>query len=268
VRKISEKSLSNVALSYLRKHSASRQGLTQVLERRVKAKLRGKDDAAELQGAKVLIEAVVERMVKTGYLDDARMAESKSASLQRQGKSSRVIQRKLQEKGIAPALAAKLAQTSPEQEFESACTLVKKKRLGVDPERKQKDFAVLMRAGFSSDLARRALLTAEVPEAPVEEEVEEAPVVPLWARGAAPGEVAAGGGQVLQFPGRAAQVPVPMRAAFAKPGSEVFSDDERARALAKKKRLGVDPARRQKDLAVLMRAGFRFDLAKRVLAGE
>jgi regulatory protein len=262
VRKISEKSLSNVALSYLKKHSASQKGLTQVLERRVKMKLRGKDDAAELAEAMTLVGKVVARMAGTGYVDDARMAESKSASLQRQGKSSRVIQRKLQEKGISKELAAKLAQTTPEQEFESACTLVKKKKLGLDPERKQKDFAVLMRAGFSSDLARKALATAE-PLVVVEEEVvDAAPVVPLLGRSTGRGEVS-GGGQVLAFPGRSV---LPTRAAFAKPGSEVLSDAERARALVAKKRLGVDPARKQKDLAVLMRAGFRYDVAKAAMA--
>jgi regulatory protein len=266
VRKVSEKSLSNVALFYLRKHSASRKGLTQFLERKVKLKLRGKDDAAELQGAKALIETVVARMMQSGYVDDARMAESKSASLQRQGKSSRVIQLKLREKGIEPALAAKSAITTPEQEFESACTLVKRKRLGVDPERKQKDFAVLMRAGFNSDLARRALLTAEVKVELAEEEeffdeMGETNVIPFSSRSGVSGG-AEGGGQVLAFPARAV---APARAAFAKPGSAPVSELEQAQLLVRKKRLGVDPARRQKDLAVLMRAGFRYDLAKQAL---
>ena len=159
MKKPSEKSLANVALHYLRKHSASRKGLVQLLERKVK--LQGDVPLSE---ARVLIDQVVARMEQDGYLDDARMAESKTASLHRQGKSSRVIEMKLREKGIDPALAKKSALTSPEVEFEAACRLVKKKRLGVDPERKQKDFAVLMRAGFKSDMARRALQAAIEPE--------------------------------------------------------------------------------------------------------
>ena len=66
------------------------------------------------------------------------------------------IQR-LREKGIEPELAAKSAAMTAEQELEAAQTLVRKKRLGVDPERRQKDFAVLMRAGFRIDVAKRAL---------------------------------------------------------------------------------------------------------------
>ncbi len=167
MKKPSEKSLANVALHYLRKHSASRKGLVQLLERKVK--LQGDVPLSEARG---LIDQVVARMEQDGYLDDARMAESKTASLHRQGKSSRVIEMKLREKGIDPALAKKAALTSPEVEFEAACRLVKKKRLGVDPERKQKDFAVLMRAGFKSDMARRALQAAIEPE-PEPDEVAE-----------------------------------------------------------------------------------------------
>ena len=86
MKKPSETSLANVALHYLRKHSASRKGLVQLLERKVK--LQGDVPLSEARG---LIDQVVARMEQDGYLDDARMAESKTASLHRQGKSSRVI---------------------------------------------------------------------------------------------------------------------------------------------------------------------------------
>lgn len=155
MRKLSEQSLGNAALHYLRRYSASRKGLARVLER--KAKRHVKEKGGELEAVRPMIAAVVERMVRAGYVDDARLAESKSASLHRQGKSSRVIKLKLREKGIEPELAAKAAQTTPEQELEAAQTLVRKKRLGRDPERRQKDLAVLMRAGFNYDVAKRAL---------------------------------------------------------------------------------------------------------------
>ncbi len=258
MKKLSEESLSNMALFYLRKHSASRKGLVQLLERKVKLGLRekGGDPAA----ARVMVEAVVARMAQAGYLDDARFAESKTASLHRQGKSSRVIQLKLREKGVEPALAAKCALSTPEQEFEAACTLVKRKRLGRDPERKQKDFAVLMRAGFKYDLAKRALAASADEE--LVEAVEAGRVVQLMPRAGqpmpSPGEEAT----VLAFPGRSF-VPEVMQQK-----SAPVRGLEDARALVKKKRLGVDPARRQKDVAVLMRAGFRYDVAKQALLGD
>lgn len=244
MKKLSEQSLTNIALFYLRKYSATRKGLVQVLERKVRRIIREK--GGELEHAKVLIDAVVARMVRDGYVDDARMAESKTASLHRQGKSSRVIELKLREKGIEPALAKKSAITTPEREFEAACTLVKRKRLGVDPERRQKDLAVLMRAGFGHELAKRALQS--LPLAPVVSLSPEAPEGERVGVRGLPEEEC----KVLQFPPRAEKPvePDPLEAAC---------------ALVKKKRLGVDPDRRQKDLAVLMRAGFRFDVAKRAL---
>lgn len=231
---LSEQSLSNVALFYLRRHSASRKGLTRLLENKVKRHLR--EHGGEADAAKGLIAAVVERMLKTGYVDDARMAEAKTASLQRQGKSSRAIELKLREKGVDPELAKQSALSTPERELEAAGLLVKKKRLGVDPERKQKDLGVLLRAGFGFDVAKRALAAVPVAdEAPAfdEPEAEEQ-----------------GGGKVLQFP-------VQKSSAL---------ELEAALALVRKKNLGVDPARRQRDFAVLVRAGFTFDVAKRALA--
>lgn len=227
---LSEKSLSNAALLYLRRHSATRKGLARVLENKVKRHLR--EHGGELDAARQLIAEVVARMEKTGYVDDARMAESKTASLHRQGKSSRAIELKLREKGIEPGLAKSSALSTPERELEAAGMLVKKKRLGADPERKKKDLGVLLRAGFSFDVAKRALAAAPEPELEWEPEL--------------PGEEQ--GGKVLQFP--------------------VRGDLElvEAQALVRKKNLGVDPARRQRDFAVLVRAGFTFDVAKRALA--
>ena len=251
MRKPSEKSLSNVALFYLRRHSGSRKGLVQLLERKVKA--RGDVGPAE---AKVLIEQVVERMVTDGYIDDARMAESKTASLHRQGKSSRAIEMKLRAKGIEPALAKKSALTSPEDELEAACLLVKKKRLGVDPERKQKDFAVLMRAGFGSDEASQAL------QASAEEASRQAPSCEVIRFPREEKGSEASGGEAC----RVIQLPLPAHRREPEPTRESPALDlEAAARLVERKRLGVDPSRKQRDLGVLVRAGFSYDVAKRAL---
>lgn len=249
MRRLSEQSLSNVALFYLRRYSGSRQGLVRMLERKVKRQ------AEVAPGeAKVIIEQVVARMVAAGYVDDARMAESKTASLHRQGKSSRAIELKLREKGIEPALAKKSALTTPEREFEAACLLVKKKRLGVDPERKQKDLAVLLRAGFSSEVARRAFQAAA---AEADREAA-ARVIQLPLEGKGSGAWAAEECRVIQLP-----LPAPRREP--EPAKKPARDLEAAARLVEKKRLGVDPERKQRDLAVLVRAGFTYDVARRAL---
>lgn len=159
MKNLEEKSLMNVALHYLRGSSASRKGLVQLLERKAQRHVR--ESGGDLEGVRAIIDQVVARMDQDGYINDARMAESKTASLHRQGKSSRAIQMKLREKGIEPALAAQSAISTPERELEAAQMLVNRKRLGADPERTQKDFAVLMRAGFSFEVAKRALSPRE-----------------------------------------------------------------------------------------------------------
>jgi regulatory protein len=155
VRRVSEQSLGNAALHYLRRYSATRRGLAQVLARKVKRHERLQGVKAE--GAAALIEQVVERMVRAGYVDDRHLAESKRAALQRQGKSTRVIRLKLRAKGVPAEVIAATTQISAQEELEAAAVLARKKRLGVDPARRQRDLATLVRGGFSYDVARRAL---------------------------------------------------------------------------------------------------------------
>lgn len=294
--KLSEESLSNAALFYLRRASASRRGLTQLLERKVKRHLR--EGGGEAGPARLMVEQVVARMVQAGYVDDAKVAAAKTASLQRQGRSSRAIELKLRSAGIEPELAKASARSTPEHELEAARALAAKKRLGADPGRKQKDFAVLLRAGFSSDVARSALrLNAAAREATAGERTprgargseETTSARPLSmrpgpaTRGTRPPAADQPGAQVLQLPfgGRSREavthdgaevirLPLaePPQARFAVQSSRRSEErsPEAAAALVKKKRLGVDPARRQRDLAVLVRAGFSFDVARRALA--
>lgn len=155
MRRLSEQSLTNVALHYLQRYSASRKGLRQMLERRVKRHV--KEKGGDIESTVPMIAAVVERMVNDGYIDDARMAEAKAGSLHRAGKGVRVVRLKLRQKGIEADVIAQVTPTDHEKEFEAAQTLVRKKKLGRDPERRQKDLGVLMRGGFTYDVAKRAL---------------------------------------------------------------------------------------------------------------
>jgi len=151
MRRVSEESLSNVALHYLQRYSSSRKRLTEVLKRRVKNHIRLK--GGEPVDATAMNEKVDERMVKSGYVDDARLAKSKTESLHRAGKSARVIKLKLRLHGLDTSNVP----SDAENELEAAMTLGKKKKLGRDPERKQKDLAVLMRGGFNYGIAKTVL---------------------------------------------------------------------------------------------------------------
>ncbi len=160
MRRLTETSLSNAALYYLGRYAASRKGLTEVLRRKVKRhQLKTKETPPT--DIEATIAKVVNKMVHSGYVDDVKLAEAKVNSLQRKGKSTRVIRLTLKAKGIPTEVIAQSTKIDATQELESALTLVRKKKLGTKIERRQKDFAVLMRAGFSIDVVKQALAQAK-----------------------------------------------------------------------------------------------------------
>lgn len=159
MRRISEQSLMNAAVFYLRRYAASRRQLQVVLARKVKRVIRAQ--GGDLAAALPLIDAVLERVTRAGYLDDARLAETKSASLQRQGKSQRMIRLKLRQKGLAAEVVARASAGA--DDASAALTLARRRKLGVygpaatRAARQQKDLGVLLRAGFTFAHARQAL---------------------------------------------------------------------------------------------------------------
>ena len=158
MRSISERSLVNAALFYLRRYSASRRRLAEVLERKARRVL--KEKGGEIAEARALIAQVVARMETAGYVDDARLAEAKRISLLRRGRGGRAIRAALQKQGLAPEVVAGAARVTPEEELDAARALVLRRKLGRAAERRQKDLAVLLRAGFGYDVAKRALAAA------------------------------------------------------------------------------------------------------------
>ena len=100
------------------------------------------------------------------YVDDARFAEIKIRGYLAAGKSPRYILGKLKEKGVDDQLAGRLLDAQEYDPFASAMRLARWKKIGpfspsgeVRKERRSKDLAVLVRAGFDYDIAVRVLET-------------------------------------------------------------------------------------------------------------
>ncbi|MEM9633620.1 MAG: RecX family transcriptional regulator [Pseudomonadota bacterium] len=118
-----------------------------------------------------LIDAVVEKCVVTGLVNDQAYAETKTASLRRRGGSKRKIEAQLIAKGINRQTIEGVVQDDPEAELEAAFRFARRRRLGPyrsrigakrDPQlQRDKDLAAMCRAGFSFDLARQ-VIDAEV----------------------------------------------------------------------------------------------------------
>jgi regulatory protein len=163
--------LENAALHYLQRFASSSANLRRVLMGKVERSARAHGTDRE-EGA-AMVEALVERYLRSGLLDDKAYAEAKAASLHRRGTSTRGIRGKLSMKGlesdqIDAALETVDEETPGDTELAAAIALARRRRLGPfrisgRAEHRDKDLAALGRAGFGYQTARR-VVDAEDPD--------------------------------------------------------------------------------------------------------
>ena len=167
-RPITSDWLFRAAAHYLERYAASTAHLKRVLERKLtrRAMLRG-EDPADFAG---LVDETVARFVELKLLDDQAFAEAKLASLRRRGASRRHSALKLSEKGVDRETVTRVLEADETDEGEAAKALAKRRRLGPHrtrerAERRDKDVAALMRAGFSYSVASAAIDADPEPDA-------------------------------------------------------------------------------------------------------
>jgi regulatory protein len=171
-KKITERSLKNVALYYLQRYASSSANLKSVLMRRVYRS--SAHHGSSMDEGEALVDGVVIRLQELGLLNDAAFAEAQAISLHRRGNSQRAIKMKLFQKGlggddIGTAIHA-LEEEFEDAEFIAAAALVRRRRLGpyrddeVRKELYEKDLTALARAGFSYDIAKQVVETETIEE--------------------------------------------------------------------------------------------------------
>jgi len=149
--------LEKVALAYLNRVDCTKAKLRAYLTRRAG------DEAS------AWIDELLARYQASGLVSDARFAENAVRRMSRRGRSERAISFRLGRDGVAPSVVSEVlearARETPEPELEAARALVRRRRLGLlrpEEERagyRRRDLAVLARAGFDFETARRALGT-------------------------------------------------------------------------------------------------------------
>ena len=145
--------LNRLALHYVGRYATTGAKLKSYLRRKVQERGWADGDAADF-------EAIVARCVALGYVDDRVFAETRAASLGRRGYGGRRIGAALHVAGIDRDLAATVM---PDEEaaLVAAETYARRKRIGrfgdivTDPKLRQRQFAAMLRAGHSFDLAKR-----------------------------------------------------------------------------------------------------------------
>jgi regulatory protein len=171
-RPLDAQRLNELALAYLARFSTSAAKLDGYLRRKLRERgWEGDGDAP--------IAAIVKRCVAAGYVDDAVFARAKAGSLRRRGYGDRRVDQSLNAAGIAADLREEV-RGSPSEARQAALALARKRRLGpfgpppADRAAREKQIAVLLRAGHRLDIARRVLEAGTVAglEAWAEEEEE------------------------------------------------------------------------------------------------
>jgi regulatory protein len=176
-RKATATYLENAALYYLQRFSSSAANLRRVMIRKVEKSAHCHGTEPD-EGA-ALVDAMIERYLSSGLLDDAVYASGRTRALHRRGASARSIRATLRGKGVAGSIIddalAGLAQDGGDPELVAAARLARRRRLGPyrtgdeREKRREKDLAALARAGFSYGTARRVIESLSVEE--LEDEV-------------------------------------------------------------------------------------------------
>ncbi|MBP0616517.1 regulatory protein RecX [Jiella mangrovi] len=145
---------------YLERYATSSQNLRKVLRRKVLRRALALGEAPEAH--EPLVETTVARFVELGLVDDQAYAEARVASLRRRGTSRAMTAAKLIEKGLPREIVdATLAADETEEEA-AAMAYARRRRFGPyrSPgrgDRRDKEIAAMIRAGFSMRLAIAAV---------------------------------------------------------------------------------------------------------------
>lgn len=161
--------LRQLAEDYVNRFGGPSSNLRRVLKRNIDKAARAHQEEREAtQQWLVEVEAIIAEFARAGAIDDARYAQHAAYNLAQRGVAPRAVAYRLQQKGIQQEdVRAALADlgTPQEVEWRAALQLAKRRRLGpfrLNPEplpvaeqraRRQKDAAVLARAGFSPSVA-------------------------------------------------------------------------------------------------------------------
>lgn len=162
-RKMTQQRLKNIALYYLKRFETSEANLRNVLKKRIDG-YAYYDKNFDRHEAYIWLDNLLANFVELKYVDDERFAEMKIRSYLAAGKSPRYILGKLKEKGIDEHLVDNLLSEQEFDPLESALKLARKKKIGpycqsidIRKERRSKDLAILVRAGFDYDIAIKVL---------------------------------------------------------------------------------------------------------------
>lgn len=158
--------LERFALAYVGRYATTRAKLIAYLRR----KLAERGWAGE--GAPPC-EAIADRFVAAGYIDDRGYAEARAAAFVRRGYGKRRLADRLRADGIEADDAQAANAIADEGAWDAAIAFARRRRIGpfaaepADRDAARRAFAAMARAGHGSDMARRliAMAPGDIPDA-------------------------------------------------------------------------------------------------------
>ena len=169
--RITQTYIENVALHYLERFASSSANLRRVLLRRIHRSIAHWGGEADQPLAD--LEQVMQKLTRLGYLDDARYAVSKAGWLRAKGGSTLKVRAGLAAKGVDKELIdqalSQLSEQDGNDDLSAAWILARRRRLGPyrqdkRQEHRDRDLAVLGRAGFSWGVAKEVVDSEDVKE--------------------------------------------------------------------------------------------------------
>lgn len=164
-RPITRDYLFRAAVHYLERYASSSGNLRRVLERKIvrRARERNENPADFVP----LIAETIAHLTELKLLDDDAFAQAKVASLRRRGTSRGQVLAKLGQKGVERETAAAAMAADETEEVDAALAYARRRRIGPfrsagREEKRDRDVAAMMRAGFSYSLAA-TVIDGELP---------------------------------------------------------------------------------------------------------
>lgn len=151
---LDDAALREMALRQVARVATSRGKLLSYLKRKIKERGWGGEQPADP-------EALADRFVALGYIDDAGFAVMKSGALARRGYGARRIDEELRAAGIGEEDREKADVQIASEAWTAADRFARRKRVGpyataaLDPKQREKAIAAFLRAGHAYAVARR-----------------------------------------------------------------------------------------------------------------
>ncbi|MEC3912052.1 RecX family transcriptional regulator [Sphingobium sp. CR2-8] len=165
---LDDSALRDMALRHVARFATSRGKLLAYLKRKIKERGWGGEQPADP-------DALADRFVALGYVDDAGFAVMKSGALARRGYGARRVDEALRAAGIAEEDRGQADAQTRKDAWSAADRFARRKRVGpyatapLDPKQREKAIAAFLRAGHDYAVARR-WVDAPPGEAMTEEE--------------------------------------------------------------------------------------------------